>query len=71
VRQAIPAGQSGFVILNQTPFYGESGGQMGDAGLIGTRRRAVEVTDTQKKADGLFVHIGTVDEGTLTVGEAA
>ena len=71
--EAAKAGQSVAVIMNQTPFYGESGGQMGDIGAIWTDDGArVTVTDTQKQADGdLHVHIGTVDEGTLGVGEAA
>ncbi|MEJ8475443.1 alanine--tRNA ligase [Roseibium algae] len=64
------AGQSGFVILNQTPFYGESGGQVGDKGVLSAPGLKVQVTDVHKKADGLFVHSITVEEGTLTVGAA-
>jgi alanyl-tRNA synthetase len=63
-------GESGAIVLNQTPFYGESGGQVGDTGMMigdGVRFR---VTDTQKKAGDLFVHIGTVEQGTLKVGAA-
>jgi len=66
----ISAGQSGFAILNQTPFYGESGGQVGDAGVMTASGVKVRVTDVQKKADGLFVHAVTVEEGRLTVGLA-
>ncbi|NBN77199.1 alanine--tRNA ligase [Microvirga tunisiensis] len=66
----LAAGQSGFVILNQTPFYGESGGQVGDTGLIRATGVKATVTDTQKKADGLFIHAVTVEEGALTAGLA-
>jgi alanyl-tRNA synthetase len=65
---ALQAGETGAVILNQTPFYGESGGQVGDTGVMigdGVRFR---VSDTQKKAGDLFVHLGKVEEGTLAAG---
>jgi alanine--tRNA ligase len=65
------AGEAVQVIVNQTPFYGESGGQMGDAGVISGEGFVIDVTDTQKKGDGLFVHIGKVREGMVTVGVAA
>src|SRR5262249_21347468 len=68
--EAIGKGESGFLILNQTPFYGESGGQQGDAGLVHAMGLKVQVTDTQKKLGDLFVHAVTVEEGTLKVGEA-
>ncbi|TYC48566.1 alanine--tRNA ligase [Rhodobacterales bacterium] len=67
---SLKAGESGFVILNQTPFYGESGGQVGDTGEMRAPGLKVSVTNTQKKADGLFVHSVTVEEGTLTPGLA-
>lgn len=63
------AGQAVAVIVNQTPFYGESGGQMGDAGIIRAADGTVEVTDTLKKLGDLIVHQGTVGEGVLTVGK--
>ncbi|NKD55448.1 MULTISPECIES: alanine--tRNA ligase [unclassified Haematospirillum] len=66
------AGQTVSVVVNQSPFYGESGGQVGDRGVIalveGTGR--VSVTDTQKKLGDLIVHTGVVDEGALAVGGA-
>ncbi|WP_299816991.1 alanine--tRNA ligase [uncultured Roseibium sp.] len=66
----LSAGESGYVILNQTPFYAESGGQVGDIGeMLGAGVR-VSVTNTQKKADGLFVHAVTVEEGELVPGTA-
>ncbi|HZD61388.1 MAG TPA: alanine--tRNA ligase [Xanthobacteraceae bacterium] len=67
---ALRAGETGAVIVNQTPFYGESGGQVGDAGLMCADGVRFTVTDTQKKAADLFIHTGTVEEGTLKVGDA-
>ncbi|MGV0876523.1 alanine--tRNA ligase [Martelella sp. FLE1502] len=57
------------VVVNQTPFYGESGGQMGDTGTIRTDKAVLRVTDTQKKGRGLFVHYATVEKGDITRGE--
>ena len=57
------------VILNQTPFYAESGGQVGDTGAItGPDGLRIAVTDTQKKLGDLFVHIGRVESGTARAG---
>ena len=63
-------GETVSVIVNQTPFYGESGGQMGDTGMISGDGVAIEVTDTQKKANGVFVHVGKVVSGKAKVGAA-
>ena len=57
------------VVTNQSPFYGESGGQMGDVGLITAKGMKIEITDTQKKLGALHVHVGHVVEGTLKVGQ--
>jgi alanyl-tRNA synthetase len=65
------AGESGAIVLNQTPFYGESGGQIGDRGVIRTANGRFSVTDTQKRAGDLFVHLGTVASGPIKVGEGA
>ena len=63
------AGRPVAVICNQTPFYGESGGQMGDSGtIVSTDGCRVIVADTQKKAGDLHVHLGIVETGTLKVG---
>jgi alanyl-tRNA synthetase len=59
------------VIVNQTPFYGESGGQQGDTGIMTGDGSSFTVIDTQKKADGLFVHSGKVTKGVLRVGAPA
>ncbi|MEM8633136.1 MAG: alanine--tRNA ligase [Pseudomonadota bacterium] len=64
------AGEAVRVALNQTPFYAEAGGQVGDAGILKTETGTVRVTDTKKQAD-VFVHIGEVTEGYLTPGQAA
>ncbi|MGE3146703.1 MAG: alanine--tRNA ligase [Pseudorhodoplanes sp.] len=61
-------GETGFVVVNQTPFYGESGGQVGDTGLLTGEGVRFRVSDTQKKAGDLFVHAGTVEQGTLKAG---
>lgn len=63
-------GQKVAVMTNQTPFYGESGGQVGDTGVMtGANGLKITVADTQKKANGLFIHFGTVDEGGLKIGD--
>ena len=58
------------IALNQTPFYAESGGQVGDAGEIVTETGKATITDTKKVA-GIFVHIAKVTEGALKVGQGA
>jgi alanyl-tRNA synthetase len=64
-------GEEGALILNQTPFYGESGGQVGDQGVIkGPKGAVFRVTDTQKKVGDLFVHMGVVESGTFATGDA-
>ena len=59
------------LILNQTPFYAESGGQVGDTGVItGPGGLVVRITDTQKKLGDVFVHLGHVEAGEASVGQA-
>ncbi|MBD3663299.1 alanine--tRNA ligase [Sulfitobacter sp. TSTF-M16] len=58
------------IAMNQTPFYAESGGQVGDTGTIRTETGLLRVRDTRKTA-GVFAHIGTVEEGTIEAGQAA
>ncbi|TNF61451.1 MAG: alanine--tRNA ligase, partial [Rhodobacteraceae bacterium] len=62
-------GETVQIALNQTPFYAESGGQVGDSGLLRSDGARVRITDT-KKAAGVFVHMGEVLEGTLAKGDA-
>jgi alanyl-tRNA synthetase len=59
------------LIANQTPFYGEAGGQMGDTGRLTTASGAtIEVSDVQRKVGDLFVHLGKVTKGEVKVGDA-
>ena len=58
------------VVVNQTPFYGESGGQVGDTGTIVTETGRATITDTRKAA-GVFIHFAEVTEGTLSKGQSA
>jgi alanyl-tRNA synthetase len=67
---ALQKGASGAVVLNQTPFYAESGGQVGDTGLMVGNGVRFSVTDTQKRVGDLYVHLGTVEQGTLKTGAA-
>jgi alanyl-tRNA synthetase len=67
---ALKKGESGAIVLNQTPFYGESGGQVGDTGVMKGEGVRFRVTDTQKHAGDVFVHTGTMEEGTLAPGTA-
>ena len=63
------AGADIAVVLNQTPFYAESGGQVGDTGRItGADGLVIAVTDTQKKLGDLFVHLGRIEAGSARVG---
>jgi alanyl-tRNA synthetase len=68
--QELKAGETGAVIVNQTPFYGESGGQVGDTGTMVADGVRFAVGDTQKEAGDLFVHHGKVERGTLKLGAA-
>ena len=63
-------GETVSVVVNQTPFYGESGGQVGDTGTMTGEGFELEITDTQKKGDGLFVHVARVVKGKVRVGIA-
>ena len=70
VVDTVSAGNDVQIIVSQTPFYGESGGQVGDTGIIKSSNGAViEITSTQKKLGDVFVHIGRVIEGTLKTGD--
>ncbi|MDA0229722.1 MAG: alanine--tRNA ligase [Proteobacteria bacterium] len=67
----VATGAEAALVLNQTPFYGESGGQMGDNGLITSAEGArFIVTNTLKRAGDLIVHLGTVESGVLQIGDA-
>lgn len=64
------AGDKVQIVVSQTPFYGESGGQMGDTGVISSDHAKIEISDTQKRGEGLFVHQGIVIDGVVKDGDA-
>ncbi|WP_289042048.1 alanine--tRNA ligase [uncultured Aliiroseovarius sp.] len=64
------AGDEVQIVVNQTPFYAEAGGQVGDSGLIRTDSGSAHITDTKKVAD-VFIHFAKVDEGEVAKGQAA
>ncbi|MFQ5973541.1 MAG: alanine--tRNA ligase [Alphaproteobacteria bacterium] len=64
------AGQEVAVVVNQTPFYGEAGGQVGDTGVMFTADGAeLAIADTQRKLNDLFVHLGRVTKGSVSAGD--
>ena len=68
--KAATEGQKVQVVVNQTPFYAESGGQVGDSGIIRTETGEAHVTDTKKIA-GVFVHVAVVTKGEISLGQGA
>lgn len=68
---AFISGGSAVLITDRTPFYAESGGQVGDTGVIRTANGVFTVTDTRKTPEGIYLHTGTVSEGTIEKGAAA
>ena len=62
------AGEKGSVVLDKTPFYATSGGQVADTGVITADGLEFDVEDTSKNADGIYIHSGTVKEGVVSVG---
>ncbi|PIE16656.1 MAG: alanine--tRNA ligase [Rhodobacterales bacterium] len=67
---AAKAGDKVQIVLNQTPFYAESGGQVGDSGLISTDTGKARITDTKKSA-GVFIHFAEITEGEISAGQGA
>ena len=67
---SLAVGEEGFVVLNQTPFYGESGGQVGDTGTMSGEGIVLEVSDVLKPAGGVFAHRVKVIEGPVEKGAA-
>jgi len=68
VERALP-GTEVIVLLNQTPFYAESGGQQGDTGTLKIGSAQIDVTDTHKRIHSLYLHIGKVSGGVIAVGD--
>ena len=66
---ALDDGQSGLVVLDRTPFYGESGGQLGDRGTLTGEAGCFAVNDSQKKGEGIICHLGQVIAGQVRVGD--
>ncbi len=64
---SLQAGEEGRIVLDRTPFYAESGGQVGDTGVLHTGDAVFRVTDTRKQG-ATFIHMGTLESGTLAVG---
>src|SRR5439155_19613336 len=60
--------EQGSIVLNRTPFYAESGGQVGDQGVLSTQDSLFEVQDTQKQGK-THIHIGQLTKGTLKTGD--
>ncbi len=71
IRPSLETGDEAELVTNRTPFYGESGGQVGDHGVISTAEGTFQVLDTQVPVQGLFVHRGKVTDGTITQGHTA
>ncbi|HYY51860.1 MAG TPA: alanine--tRNA ligase, partial [Myxococcales bacterium] len=67
--QKISAGEEGELTFDRTPFYGESGGQLGDTGFVTTSSSRARILDTQRPVHGLIVHKAKVLEGTFAAGE--
>src|SRR5690606_26387157 len=67
--EQVPAGQDAVVVLDATPFYAESGGQVGDTGLLEAGGVRFAVADTLKIQPGVFGHHGTLEAGALKVGD--
>ncbi|MDA7832136.1 alanine--tRNA ligase [Candidatus Pelagibacter sp.] len=68
--QDLQENDEGIIITNQTPFYGESGGQVADTGIISNEVFEFEVTDVQKKLGDLFVHYGKVIKGSIKLNDS-
>tara|TARA_B100001123_G_scaffold34218_1_gene35507 strand:+ start:178 stop:2853 length:2676 start_codon:yes stop_codon:yes gene_type:complete len=68
--EEVKAGDEVEIVTNQTPFYAESGGQVGDQGIIYSNDCKVIIEDTQKKMGDIFVHFGKVNKGTLKINQS-
>ena len=69
--EMLGAGEKGIIVLDKTPFYALSGGQVGDTGTVESAGCVFEVYDTTKNDDGIYLHKGAVKEGVISVGDKA
>ena len=69
-RDRLTAGEEGLVVLDVTPFYAESGGQVGDRGRLLGAQMAFDVLDTQKRGEGVICHLGRVTHGEINIGDS-
>ena len=67
--EVLQENDEGIIITNQTPFYGESGGQVADTGIISNESFEFEVSDVQKKLGDLFIHYGKVIKGSIKLND--
>ncbi len=70
-KDSVIEGEKAIVILDQTPFYGESGGQVGDSGVIECGASRFRVENTTRSSSGVFLHLGVMEAGVLSVGDHA
>ena len=66
---SLQAGDQGIVVLEHTPFYGESGGQVGDRGVLRKQGGVFRVLDTRKQGEGAIIHVGELTQGAIAVGD--
>ena len=69
IKDMLGAGEEGIIVLDKTPFYAESGGQVGDSGVISSENGTFLVADTTKNADKIYLHTGKIDRGVICVGD--
>ena len=69
LKDMLGAGEEGVVVLDRTAFYAESGGQVGDTGVISSENATFTVSDTAKNAEKVFLHSGKVENGVISVGD--
>ncbi len=69
LKDMLGAGEEGLVVLDKTAFYAESGGQVGDTGVISSKNTTFTVSDTVKNAEKVFLHSGKVENGVISVGD--
>ena len=67
--ESLGKGEEGIIVLDKTPFYGESGGQMGDSGTMVSKTALINVIDTQKPSPGLYIHKVKIEKGIVSKGD--